>query len=591
MRAPIFIKRILILVLMVLMVVSPFFLNSFSPQIAHAQYNPEEEAVAGGAACALSALIIQALALLGAFGVEVPVGEFGNRYKENLLDCAAWVVNNIIINTIIIEITNWINEGLDGNSFYVKNLGGHLGSYADELAGRFIDAYGLAEYVCSPFKLQVQRSLAVNRLGFERRATCTLTSALNNIDDFGVFVSGDFSQGGWSGWYDLTTHSQNNPYGAYLLADAELKKGLRERVDLEKRELDFGSGFQALKKCEDIEVQADGPPNPDGTFPTRIEENCTVRTPGASISTQFSNTTDLGNQRLLMADELGEVLTGALTQWLLQSFAGPEGVAGFDPDNIVPLGEYDPGDILPPVPGLGNIDNTCQADLGPGTSVVSRSFLQQPYEVPYGEVGTLPKDQRFSVPLTGHYPEMEFDIDFKTSPQWQPEPYDQFISIVSIRNEGGDRTVPDPAIHANIAGPRNPERNKVTLSFQHAPWGTGYNTLIRTPLGRRLPLDSWYHAHLTYNAYENKSIIEITEGKGRSGSLVSRSVAPATHSFFPQRNGMRIILSGENLDENLARHEGAQYQNLEVTFTPGEPICRGLGTGRPRVGDGAIPQP
>jgi hypothetical protein len=559
--------------LVIIMVVSPILWHTTIPEIANAQYSAEEEIAAGVAACALSALIVYGLGQLsGLAGISVPTMPGGLTYKETLLDCAAWVVNDVLITTITIEMVNWINTGLDGNSFYVKNLNSELAKYADEVAGRFLDEYGISEYVCSPFRIPIQIALSKKYSdGFEQIASCTLTEAFNNVNNPSVYTSGSFYEiGGWEGFKSIS-RPENNPYGAYLLAEQELNKQVANKVDTEITKLKFNSGIKSAEVCEDVLVQADGPPNPDGTFPMQIEEVCEVATPGQVIISQLNKVLGLGNDRLVQAEELGEVLQGILTQILLQTFASPEGLAGFDPDNINPLGDY--SIVLDPPTGTAQ---SCNTDLGAGSSVVSASFLENaPYVTP--GIGVPPIDKRFSInQLDGHYARVEVDMDFYIS-EFQPDPWEKVMPIITVRNVGGNAVVPNPSFHASL------EKNLLVVAFQQARWGSGINSITRVNVPGGWDEQSWYHAHIDYRAPLNETTLTVTRGRGLGGSVVATAVTSAHHTMFPQGDGIKVIVSGENHDENVAHMAGSQYENIDITFTPGVPLCRVI-DGRPQAG-------
>lgn len=247
----------------------------------------------------------------------VPTNDIPNNMKEGIFDMIAWTLVNVILSQISASIVNWINSGFEGSPTFVTDFKGFLTNIADEELGRFLAGSELG-FLCSPFQFDIKFSiaLALNNTSFTKKSSCTLTGVVDNIDSF---ISGDFFQGGWEGWFEMTTKPQNNPYGAFLLADAEIKTRIREKQERELFKVDLGDGFLSIGTC--LASDSDG--------------NCVssqIELPGSVIEAQLNNTLASGQQKLIVADEFNEIVVALLSQLvqkvLFEGLLGASGSSG-----------------------------------------------------------------------------------------------------------------------------------------------------------------------------------------------------------------------------------------------------------------------
>ncbi len=232
--------------------------------------------------------------------------------KEYALDKIGWAIANIIIQEMSHNIVNWINSGFDGNPAFVTDLGGFLTDISDRVAGSFIEGTELS-LLCDPFQLQIRRALAINyNSTFGKTIECRLSNVVDNIDNF---LAGDFGAGGWKGWYELTV--QDNPYSRYLQASEKLDARIVNAKGRELKLLDWGNGFLSWKECG-----GSGATDPISTA------NCPIVTPGKVIESQLNDTLDSGRNRLIVADEIDEIIGALLTQLTQQALSGSGGLFG-----------------------------------------------------------------------------------------------------------------------------------------------------------------------------------------------------------------------------------------------------------------------
>ncbi len=283
--------------------------------------------------------------LLGSVGniisLTVPVSDPTNNTKECVLDGLAYALAEGMLSSLIRSTTDWVNNGFEGGPSYVTNLNQFLGEVADNTSLDFILGSEL-DYLCSPFELEIRISLALQRQPFRETIRCSLGDVVDNVDRF---FSGDFSQGGWPAWFRVHTNLQNNPYGAYYLASAELSARITGRQNEERTLLTLGDGFLSQRRCKDTGgnnyratddnfiVSADT--ETGATEGIVVTENKAVAcaeyeivTPGQTISESLNKALGLPADRLALADEFNELIGALLAQLTQQMFSSIDGLKG-----------------------------------------------------------------------------------------------------------------------------------------------------------------------------------------------------------------------------------------------------------------------
>lgn len=221
--------------------------------------------------------------------------------KEYVYDGIAWAAVNVLVEEMLQSTIRWVNSGFKGSPAFVEDLEGFLIDVADRYALAFIWD-GNLQALCSPFKLNIQLALDVQRRsgldGYQ--ATCRLTDAIKNHESF---LNGDFiGGGGWAAWRDITLNPNLNAHGAYLNARGALFAGMGNARLQQQYEIDLGDGFLSKKVCEDV--------NGDG----KAEENCKIVTPGQTIQGFLGETLAAPIGRMTIADELDELIGALINQ-------------------------------------------------------------------------------------------------------------------------------------------------------------------------------------------------------------------------------------------------------------------------------------
>lgn len=289
-----------------------------------AVFSVPQEAEAQSFTCgALFGLGAGASALLGSLGTYVPVNDAavttntGAAVQKECVDELAYLLANAAIESIARSVINWINSGFDGSPAFVTDLDAFLGGVGVEAFEDYIGSDAIA-FLCSPWRFDVELALQAEFFGTTDVPACSLLDVVENIDGF---LAGDFSQGGWDGWYHLST--RNNPYSDYFTAESELYANVAAFQNVELELLDYGSGFRSFEHCTTREAN----PSDPNAQPGDIIEECEITTPGNVIENQVNNVLGSGQDRLEMADEINEILAAFIQQLINQVIT--EGLGSF----------------------------------------------------------------------------------------------------------------------------------------------------------------------------------------------------------------------------------------------------------------------
>lgn len=199
-----------------------------------------------------------------------------DNWKEFVGNRLAVMVANQLIQRMTASVVNWINTGFEGSPAFLTNPEGFFLDVGDQITGELIDKTGALSQLCSPFSFDIRLNLAINQVdmsSYNKRYTCTLGKVINNTRNavntagqnsgitlsgsrdgvaLGNFIDGDFSQGGWWGFVAYSTEPQNNPIGAYLMADLDLQSKIAEKKASVNADLNRGQGFLSWQKCTDV---------------------------------------------------------------------------------------------------------------------------------------------------------------------------------------------------------------------------------------------------------------------------------------------------------------------------------------------------
>ena len=343
--------------------------------IAYPLTLPKKVEAAGEVAKAVG--LVAALAVVSAIGLgpgsgklSVPTGSATQDTKEAWWDPVVNLLIASVISTIIQSTTNWVNSGFQGKPSFIQDFGQASKDIGDQVFTGVLkeielsDARtkGLSTFICGPFSQEIHdafriRIAAAKGGSFTQHSACTIEGVLAEAGQTLEAFEDDFTQGGWPAWLELTTNPVNNRYGAYFIINNEVGKRIAEAVDDQNKQLVFGSGFLSQKvqgECLDTPEetaaynaagvlqsldQNSSQQGPDAMLADRSVANpdpvvCGRRapdrivTPGQVISTQFSRILGSGNDKLVNADEIDELVSALLNQALTQALTGVRGLFG-----------------------------------------------------------------------------------------------------------------------------------------------------------------------------------------------------------------------------------------------------------------------
>ncbi len=239
---------------------------------------------------------------------------------DTVIRPVGWHLAKAVISQIMRETIRWVNTGFQGSPAYIQDLGQFLVDVADEEAAAYLTSLwnGELSIICSPFRLDVQMAVSIAyQRGYKGQRRCTLSGMLQNLEGF---IRGDVNAGGWPAWRSVVLNpSVYTPYGAGISATV----GLHARiVNARGQQLTiggWGAGFLSSRVCD--------PPRtvPGGGVAPQV---CRIVTPGQVISSQINQTLQLGNESLVEADEINELIGAFMSQVALQALSGVRGLLG-----------------------------------------------------------------------------------------------------------------------------------------------------------------------------------------------------------------------------------------------------------------------
>lgn len=224
--------------------------------------------------------------------------------KEYILDLIVWPLVNTILEGMLQSTINWINSGFQGKPMYITNLGRFMGDIADYIAEDFLLEH--LNFLCSPYTLDIKLALEFSYLNRYRdyEVQCRLSTAVKNLEGY---LSGDFiNNGGWNTWYEVALIPENNIYGALFEAEAAMYNRINFTQGKYTELLDRAGNFLDLKKCDDA------------------GKNCETITPGNAINNQLNKALGMPQDRLTIADEIDEIISGLFVQ-LVSTVLDPGG--------------------------------------------------------------------------------------------------------------------------------------------------------------------------------------------------------------------------------------------------------------------------
>jgi hypothetical protein len=280
---------------------------------------------------------------------------------SNVLNGLQWTVSKIAIQVMTKSIVNWINSGYQGAPSFVTNIDATLLTVANTTADSFINQLSSNGSIKSPFQNQVASAVSNNynlnaNGGFFNANAYTLNKVTTND---AAFLGGNFSQGGFDAWFSAVDNPQNNPYGAYTLANNALNSQVSSAQTNKNNELNWGKGFLSWRGSCEIQGPTTLKPtttttqlnnsiptldsngqtismsaNTAGSLTTTSlngDDTCAaynINTPGSVVESQLENQLGTGVRQLELSNSINEIVGAVVTQFITSNILGPGGLLG-----------------------------------------------------------------------------------------------------------------------------------------------------------------------------------------------------------------------------------------------------------------------
>ena len=160
--------------------------------------------------------------------------------KEFALDVVAYTVAQELANYLVNKFTTWVNNGFEGNPFYVPDQASFMKEFQDTEILRLYSQVGGHGFTSD-------KNVILNILENEKKSIEEKLVPTIDPSDRNRFM-GDFSSGGWSTWNKLL-QPENNPYGREALVRSEYYRKVGEAQSTARQELAQGEGYLPKKEC------------------------------------------------------------------------------------------------------------------------------------------------------------------------------------------------------------------------------------------------------------------------------------------------------------------------------------------------------
>lgn len=285
--------------------------------------------------------------------IGVPISTLADLYstmenRKNFgLNQLAFLAAKRVLHEITASTVRWINSGFQGSPVFIRNPKAFFLYAADQATGEFLSSNGVTSEICSPWSVDVRLALALNQGDSDingtmrRNYTCTLGTIINNAQNATIngrsirgFMNGDFNQGGWPAFIEISANTRNTPAGSYLQASADLRTAVAGRKTYLSEDLNRGKGFLSISDCSSYEDDSG-----------QTQEDCTTQTPGSVIAETLQKQLNVPADELLLANDINSVVNALVSQMISQMLtkglaalsSGGSGVSGGAGGNRVSL--------------------------------------------------------------------------------------------------------------------------------------------------------------------------------------------------------------------------------------------------------------
>jgi hypothetical protein len=257
--------------------------------------------------------------------------------KDTILDGIAWILAKTIISQLIGSIINWVNSGFKGKPAFVSDLKRFLLDAADKAAGEYIKALGgVGSFICSPFRLDIQIAIALEYQGArddQPEEECRLSDIVDNIEEF---YNGTFADSSLEDFITISSNPEKyTPYGQLLQAKSSLRMRLANAERQNLKEVDWAGGFLSGKICKAVNGSASG-----------STEKCVISKPGQVIASSLNKALGAGQDGLIQADEINELIAALIGQLANKALSGAAGLLGLSAGTGYTEGGFNGGSYI-----------------------------------------------------------------------------------------------------------------------------------------------------------------------------------------------------------------------------------------------------
>ena len=282
--------------------------------------------------------------------------------KEFTLDGIAFMIGKAIISSIIGSLIKWINSGFKGKPAFIQDVKRFLLDAADRAVGEYINELGgIGSFICSPFQLDIQIALAIQyqqAREHDEPDECRLSGIVDNLEDF---YNGTFNDSSLEDFFVITSNPEKyTPYGQLLSAQSNMRVRLANAKGQVLTEADWGGGFLSGKICQMIQGSK-GP-----------KESCTISKPGQVIAGTLNKALGAGQDQLVAADEINELISALIGQLANQAITGAAGLLGLTAGTGYTTPGFAGGSYIDAAVSQSNslVDSTSAANI----SAISNTF-------------------------------------------------------------------------------------------------------------------------------------------------------------------------------------------------------------------------
>ncbi len=258
--------------------------------------------------------------------INFTIGD-AQRILTEVLERAAIIAAQQVIQSVTRSIVNWIQSGFDGSPAFATNLGVNMRQLADGVALDFLDQLESNTSISSPFLSRAVRATRAGYLLYNSRdaVAARLSYTLDRYSrDPNAFLRGNFSQGGFNAWFAMTRQCGNDPYCAQFVTEEEVARRTNTALENWLHEYDAGQGFLSYRcHCQDSADNGWGANLSDADH----SASCQICTPGSTIAGQMEFLANQPQLQLTVATSLDQIL-GALASQLISSVIGSDGLLG-----------------------------------------------------------------------------------------------------------------------------------------------------------------------------------------------------------------------------------------------------------------------